>query len=114
MTSIEQAVSSPARQSLVVIVALIGACTSTTVSAPEPSPSRLETLVPGSAMHGVHGLAFDADDNLYGASLTGYSVYQIDTQSGEVTVAVEPPLGNSDDVAVWRIPLHGFGAQRTR
>ena len=100
MTSIEHAVSLPARQSLVVIVALIGACTSTTVSAPEPSPSRLETLVPGSAMHGVHGLAFDADDNLYGASLTGYSVYRIDAQSGEVTVAVEPPLGNSDDVAV--------------
>jgi sugar lactone lactonase YvrE len=84
----------------VVIVALIGACTSTTVSAPEAPASMLETLVPGSAMHGVHGLAFDADDNLYGASLTGYSVYRIDTQSGEVTVAVGPPLGNSDDVAV--------------
>ncbi|MCZ6515926.1 MAG: hypothetical protein O6763_00390 [Gammaproteobacteria bacterium] len=89
-----------AQQSLVVIVALIGACTSTTVSEPVPPASMLETLVPGSAMHGVHGLAFDADDNLYGASLTGYSVYQIDTQSGEVTVAVGPPLGNSDDVAV--------------
>jgi sugar lactone lactonase YvrE len=100
MTSIEQAVNSPARQGLLLVAVLIVACTTATVSEPEPSPSRLETLVPGSAMHGVHGLAFDADDNLYGASLTGYSVYQIDTQSGEVTVAVEPPLGNSDDVAV--------------
>ena len=89
-----------ARQSLLLVAVLIGACTSTTVSKLEPAASKLETLVPGSAMHGVHGLAFDADDNLYGASLTGYSVYQIDTQSGEVTVAVEPLLGNSDDVAV--------------
>jgi sugar lactone lactonase YvrE len=88
------------QHSLVVIMALIGACTTATVSEPEPSASRLQILVPGSAMHGVHGLAFDSDDNLYGASLTGYSVYRIDTQSGEVTVAVEPPLGNSDDVAV--------------
>ena len=58
------------------------------------------TLVPGSAMHGVHGLAFDKNDTLYGASLTGYSIYQIDTESGEVTTKVGPPLGNADDVAV--------------
>jgi sugar lactone lactonase YvrE len=51
-------------------------------------------------MHGVHGLAFDKDDTLYGASLTGYSIYQIDTESGEVTTKVGPPLGNADDVAV--------------
>ncbi len=92
--------SVPARQSLLLIAALIGACTTATVSKPEPSALKLETLVPGSAMHGVHGLTFDADDNLFGASLTGYSIYRIDTHSGEVTVAVEPPLGNSDDVAV--------------
>lgn len=60
----------------------------------------LATLVPGSAMHGVHGLAFDKNDTLYGASLTGYSIYQIDTESGEVTTKVGPPLGNADDVAV--------------
>lgn len=60
----------------------------------------MEVLVPGSAMHGVHGLAFDKDDVLYGASLTGYSVYRIDTVTGEVTTKIPPPLGNSDDVAV--------------
>ena len=100
MAEMQRAASVPARQSLLLVAALIGACTTATVTEPEPSASKLETLVPGSAMHGVHGLAFDADDNLFGASLTGYSVYRIDTQSGEVTVAVEPPLGNSDDVAV--------------
>ncbi len=60
----------------------------------------LATLVPGSALLGVHGLAFDKNDTLYGASLTGYSIYQIDTESGEVTTKVGPPLGNADDVAV--------------
>jgi len=59
-----------------------------------------QVLVPGSPMHGVHGLAFDRNDNLYGASLTGYSVYRIDTQTGEVGTLVEPPLGSADDVAV--------------
>ena len=67
-----------------------------------PAPAEFErtTLVPGSAMHGVHGLAFDADDVLYGASLTGYSIYRIDTQTGRVETFVPPPLGNADDVAV--------------
>ena len=51
-------------------------------------------------MHGVHGLAFDADDMLYGASLTGYSVYRIDPQNGAVDTLVGPPLGSADDVAV--------------
>ena len=59
-----------------------------------------EVLVPGSPMHGVHGLAFDRNDTLYGASLTGYSIYRIDTQTGEVGTLVGPPLGNADDVAV--------------
>ncbi len=61
---------------------------------------EMDVLVAGSAMHGVHGLAFDKDDVLYGASLIGYSVYQIDTGTGEVTTKIPPPLGNSDDVAV--------------
>jgi sugar lactone lactonase YvrE len=61
---------------------------------------RLDVLVPGSAMHGVHGLAFDKDDVLYGASLAGYSIYQIDTTTGAVTTKVGPPLGSADDVAV--------------
>jgi len=60
---------------------------------------RRELLIPGSAMHGVHGLAFDADGNLYGASLTGYSIYRIDRDSGAVTTEVGVPLGNSDDLA---------------
>ena len=78
---------------------LVG-CTKEQVSRVVVPGYELSVLVPGSAMHGVHGLAFDSEDSLYGASLTGYSIYQIDVQSGEVTTKVGPPLGNADDVAV--------------
>ncbi len=61
---------------------------------------EVEILVPGSAMHGVHGLVFDQHDVLYGASLVGYSIYRIDTRTGEVSTVVGPPRGNADDVAI--------------
>lgn len=87
----------PVCASLAALLAVIGC------SAPrhQVAPGyELETLVPGSAMHGVHGLAFGPTGTLYGASLTGYSIYRIDTATGTVETAVGPPLGNADDVAV--------------
>jgi sugar lactone lactonase YvrE len=84
----------------VAFIALITGCASPPAKHTVLKGYTLETLVPGSPMHGVHGLAFDKNDTLYGASLTGYSIYQIDTESGEVTTKVGPPLGNADDVAV--------------
>jgi sugar lactone lactonase YvrE len=84
----------------VAFIALTTGCASPSAKHTVLNGYTLETLVPGSAMHGVHGLAFDKNDTLYGASLTGYSIYQIDTESGEVTTKVGPPLGNADDVAV--------------
>jgi sugar lactone lactonase YvrE len=84
----------------VLLPILITACAVNSPVHNVASDYRLEVLVPGSAMHGVHGLAFDKDDVLYGASLAGYSIYQIDTVTGEVTTKVGPPLGNADDVAV--------------
>jgi sugar lactone lactonase YvrE len=59
----------------------------------------VEAFIPGSAMHGVHGLAFDSKGELYGASLTGYSIYRIDRETGAVTTEVGPHLGSSDDLA---------------
>ena len=84
----------------VAFIAFIAGCSSPPAKHTILEGYTLETLVPGSAMHGVHGLAFDKNDTLYGASLTGYSIYQIDTESGEVITKVGPPLGNADDVAV--------------
>jgi sugar lactone lactonase YvrE len=58
-----------------------------------------EVLVPGSPMHGVHGLAFDQNNELFGASLIGNSIYRIGTRTGHVSTFIAPPLGNADDVA---------------
>ena len=57
-------------------------------------------LVPPSAMHGVHGLAFDRQGRLYAASLVGQSIYRIDVETARVETLVGPPDGNADDVAV--------------
>jgi sugar lactone lactonase YvrE len=80
--------------------ALYGCATPTTQTAqPKAQDYTVEEWVPGSSMHGVHGLAFGPDGLLYGASLTGYSVYRIDPATGAVSTAVGPPQGNADDVA---------------
>jgi sugar lactone lactonase YvrE len=68
-------------------------------SRPTATDHTVEALLAGSAMHGVHGLAFNADDELFGASLMGYSIYRIDRDTGEVTTEVGHPSGNSDDLA---------------
>ncbi len=82
------------------LLCFLAGCASTSPERFVAPDYQLDILVPGSAMHGVHGLAFDQNDVLYGASLVGYSVYRIDTQTGEVSTVVGPPLGNADDVAV--------------
>ena len=78
------------------MVSLVAAC-----GAERSGPAGYQTdlLIPGSEMHGVHGLAFDAAGELYGASLAGYSIYHIGRDTGEVTTEVEPFSGNSDDLA---------------
>ena len=58
----------------------------------------VEVLIPPSEMHGVHGLAFNAEGDLFGASLIGQSIYKIDIQNGDVDTVVGPTKGNADDV----------------
>ena len=65
-----------------------------------PAASRLETVVAPSLMHGIEGINFDLDGSLLGTSIHGLSVYRIDVATGAVRVAVGPPQGESDDVAV--------------
>ncbi|MBM3513410.1 MAG: hypothetical protein FJX59_06815 [Alphaproteobacteria bacterium] len=60
---------------------------------------KVETLVPGSPMHGVHGLAIGPDGAVYACSLTGHAIYRIDRRSGETTVHVGSPRGSCDDLA---------------
>ncbi len=50
-------------------------------------------MVAGSPFHGVHGLAFDADDRLFVGDVFGQAVYEVDPESGEVRTAVPAPLG---------------------
>ncbi|KKL49344.1 hypothetical protein LCGC14_2316430 [marine sediment metagenome] len=36
---------------------------------------KIQILVPGSYFHGIHGLTFDSQDNLYAGSVVGQSIY---------------------------------------
>jgi sugar lactone lactonase YvrE len=59
---------------------------------------QIKILVPGSHFHGIHGLTFDKQDQLYAGSVVGQSIYRVDTKTGEVKVHVGPPLGMADDL----------------
>ncbi len=61
---------------------------------------EVQVLVPPSAMHAVEGIVLDDAGRLFGTSIHGQRVYQIDPQSGAVTVFIDSPHGESDDVAV--------------
>jgi sugar lactone lactonase YvrE len=56
-------------------------------------------LVPGSHFHGVHGLAFDRDDQLFVGSVVGQALYKVQVDSGEVETRVPAPEGMADDIA---------------
>ena len=58
-----------------------------------------QILVPGSWFHGVHGLAFDKDDQLFAGSVVGQTIYRVQVDSGEVDRLIDPPVGMADDIA---------------
>ncbi|MDK3017555.1 Vgb family protein [Pseudodonghicola flavimaris] len=60
---------------------------------------RVETLVPGSAFHGVHGLGVDAAGHLFAGSVVGQTLYRVDRDSGAVSVEIPAPQGMADDLA---------------
>lgn len=74
-------------------------CLASTSASAANADYRTEIVVPGSPMHGVHGLAFGPDGALYACSLTGHSIYRIDIKSNEVTTHIGPPRGTCDDLA---------------
>ena len=69
---------------------------------PPPAPAReysQQILVPGSWFHGVHGLAFNKDDQLFAGSVIGQSIYRVQVDSGEVDRFIGEPNGMADDIA---------------
>jgi sugar lactone lactonase YvrE len=58
-------------------------------------------LVPGSWFHGVHGLAFNKDDQLFVGSVIGQTIYRVQIDSGEVDRVIDAPAGAgmADDIA---------------
>ena len=57
-------------------------------------------LVPGSAFHGVHGLAVDKSGRLFAGSVAGATLYEVDRGNGTAKVAIPSPEGMADDIAI--------------
>lgn len=45
-------------------------------------------LVPGSALHGVHGLGIDKAGHLFAGSVAGAALYEVDIAGGTAKVAI--------------------------
>src|SRR4051794_31019617 len=56
-------------------------------------------LVPGSAFHGVHGLAIDKTGRLFAGSVAGAALYEVDRSNGTAKIAIPSPVGMADDIA---------------
>jgi sugar lactone lactonase YvrE len=71
------------------------------VSATSVSAENWEVtkLVPGSAFHGVHGLAIDKAGHLFAGSVAGAALYEVDIAGGSAKVAIPAPVGMADDIA---------------
>lgn len=66
---------------------------------PPPKEYGQQFLVQGSWFHGVHGLAFNKDDQLFAGSVIGQTLYRVQVDSGEVDRVIDPPTGMADDIA---------------
>jgi sugar lactone lactonase YvrE len=56
-------------------------------------------LVAGSWFHGIHGIAFNKDDQLFAGSVIGQTIYRVQIDTGEVDTVVGAPNGMADDIA---------------
>ena len=64
-----------------------------------PKEYRQRLLVQGSWFHGVHGLAFNKDDQLFAGSVVGQTIYRVQVDTGEVDRFIDRPVGMADDIA---------------
>ena len=76
-----------------------------------PKEYNQQFLVPGSWFHGVHGLAFNKDDQLFAGSVVGQTIYRVQVDSGEVDRVI-------DDIRAERrrdeVPIGDFHPGRDR
>jgi sugar lactone lactonase YvrE len=58
----------------------------------------LEAVTGPSPFHGIHGLTVTPQGRLLAGSVVGATLYEIDRDTGTVTIAEAPPVGMADDV----------------
>lgn len=91
-----------ARIFMALALALLAAAGAHAQQAAAPLPVKeyaQQFLVPGSWFHGVHGLAFNKDDQLFAGSVVGQTIYRVQVDSGDVDRVIDPPTGMADDIA---------------
>ena len=81
-----------------------GALAQPAAQTPAPAASvakeyNQQFLVAGSWFHGIHGIAFNKDDQLFAGSVIGQTIYRVQIDTGEVDTAVGAPNGMADDIA---------------
>jgi sugar lactone lactonase YvrE len=72
--------------------------TPTAVSDDQQPHYKVTTLVPGSPFHGIHGLTFDADDNILVGSVVGMNIHKVNPDTGAISLYQGPPEGMADDL----------------
>lgn len=85
--------------SAVLAFGVTGGALAQQAEAPPAKEYSQQFLVPGSWFHGVHGLAFNKDDQLFAGSVIGQTLYRVQVDSGEVDRVIDPPMGMADDIA---------------
>ncbi|MBI3196477.1 MAG: hypothetical protein HYZ40_02985 [Rhodospirillales bacterium] len=86
------------------VLAVVGSAFAQQATPPAAAPAPAKEysqqfLVPGSWFHGVHGLAFNKDDQLFAGSVIGQTIYRVQVDTGEVDRAIDLPAGMADDIA---------------
>jgi sugar lactone lactonase YvrE len=97
--------------SVLLLAALCAACSD---SGSNDDAYRIETLVPGSPLHGANGITWGPDGMLYVGSVSSQTIYRVNPGTGQAEVVVPAPAGEADDVAfapdgtmVWTALLGG-------
>lgn len=85
--------------SAVIAFGMTGGALAQQAEAPPHKDYSQQFLVPGSWFHGVHGLAFNKDDQLFAGSVIGQTLYRVQVDSGDVDRVIDPPTGMADDIA---------------